>query len=457
MNSDENSIPQEVLAQEHPLADTLDAMRDSHADGTEEGDLNINIKKDSVVIEKADRSLSEFNRWYQGGRLIIDPEWQRSYIWDPRRASRLIESFLIEIPVPVIYLAKNTEGKYEVIDGVQRLTSLFKYFSGEYSLTGLEMLPHLNKKKFSDLPEQQQNKLQDATLRTFELSPLTSSNLLFIIFERLNTGGIPLNEMEVRNCIYRGTLNNLIKDLARNEEFVSCMNQKDISKRMADRNMVLRFLAFYERHYTKASQGLKQFLNEFFELFRNPPESKLKEFEKQFKKAMRAALTVFGSHGFRLRRNDEKGGGEWATRINASVFQVVAVSFTEYDQGQITERADSIFEEFLDLINSDTRWYEAVSRSTGDPTNIQYAFETWNKRLAAVMAGTLPVDKKRIFSKSLKTELFEQGRTCSICGQEIKLINDAALDHEQHYWRGGRTIPNNARLAHRLCNLKRPN
>ena len=172
---------------------------------------------------------------------------------------------------------------------------------------------------------------------------------------------------------------------------------------------------------------------------------------------MRAALTVFGSHGFRLRRNDEKGGGEWATRINASVFQVVAVSFTEYDQGQITERADSIFEEFLDLINSDTRWYEAVSRSTGDPTNIQYAFETWNKRLAAVMAGTLPVDKKRIFSKSLKTELFEQGRTCSICGQEIKLINDAALDHEQHYWRGGRTIPNNARLAHRLCNLKRPN
>ncbi len=456
MNPEDNAIPQQVLSQEDSLSDALDALTDPHADGTEEGDLNISMKKDSVVIEKADRSLSELDRWYKAGRLIIDPEWQRSYIWDPRRASRLIESFLIEIPVPVVYLAKNAEGKYEVIDGVQRLTSLFKFFNGDYVLSGLEMLSHLNKKKFSDLPEILQNKLQDTTLRTFELSPLTSSNLLFIIFERLNTGGMPLNEMEVRNCIYRGALNNLIKDLAKSEDFVSCINQKDVSKRMADRNMVLRFLAFYERHYTKAAQGLKQFLNEFFEFYKNPPETKLKEFEKQFRKAMRAALTVFGNQGFRLRRNDDRGGGEWAKRINASVFQVIAVSFTKYDQGQITERADSIFEEYLDL-NSDPKWAQSVSKSTGDPNNIQYTFEAWNKRLASVMEGTLPTDKKRLFSKALKMELFEQSRTCSFCGQEIKIINDAVLDHEQHYWRGGRTIPNNARLAHRLCNLKRPN
>ena len=76
MNSEESIISQDVSTEEHPLTDTLDALRDSHADGTEEGDLNINIKKDSVVIEKADRSLSEFNRWYTAGRLIIDPEWQ---------------------------------------------------------------------------------------------------------------------------------------------------------------------------------------------------------------------------------------------------------------------------------------------------------------------------------------------------------------------------------------------
>ena len=456
MNADENAMPQEVLDPENTLAEALDAMTDPHADGTEEGDLNFDLKKDSVVIEKADRSLSELDRWYKAGRLIIDPEWQRSYIWDPRRASRLIESFLIEIPVPVVYLAKNTEGKYEVIDGVQRLTSLFKFFNGDYVLSGLEMLSHLNKKRFKELPEILQNKLQDTTLRTFELSPLTSSNLLFIIFERLNTGGMPLNEMEVRNCIYRGTLNNLIKELARSEDFVRCINQKDVSKRMADRNMVLRFLAFYERHYTKANQGLKQFLNEFFETYRNPPETKLKEFEKHFRKAMRAALTVFGNQGFKLRRNDKNGGGEWAKRVNTSVFQVIAVSLAGYDLGQITERADSIFEEYLDL-NSDPGWSESVSKSTGDPNNIQYTFETWNKRLAAVMEGTLPKDKKRLFSKTLKMELFEQARTCSLCNQEIKLINDAVLDHEQHYWRGGRTIPNNARLAHRLCNLKRPN
>jgi 5-methylcytosine-specific restriction endonuclease McrA len=451
----EPEIKPEQTGEITSVPDDLEALRGPYTDGSDEGDLKLSMSKETVVIEKNDRSLSEFHRWYQAGRLIIDPEWQRSYVWDRRRASRLIESFLLDIPVPVIYLAKNTEGKYEVIDGVQRLTSLFQYFEGKFSFTGLEMLPQFNKKSFSELPLEEQNKLQDTTLRTFELSPLTSSNLLFVIFERLNTGGIPLNEMEVRNCVYRGTLNNLIRELAKYPECVDCLNQKDVAKRMGDRNMVLRFLAFYERTFQKASQGLKQFINEFFETYRNPPEAKLKEFEKQFKKAMRASLTVFGNQGFRIRRHDEKGGGEWATRVNASVFQVIAVSFTNYDLGQITERADAIYEEYLDLIATDTQWINAVTKSTGDPNNIRYAFQTWNDRLALLMSGTRAKDTNRIFSKSLKNELFMQDRKCSICAQEIKLINDAALDHEIHYWRGGKTVPTNARLVHRICNLKR--
>jgi Protein of unknown function DUF262 len=98
----------------------------STIEGSDEGDLKVLIPKEGVSIEKNDRSLSEFERLYKQGRLIIDPEWQRSYIWDRSRASKLIESFLVDIPVPVIYLSKNEGGKYEVIDGVQRLTSIFK-------------------------------------------------------------------------------------------------------------------------------------------------------------------------------------------------------------------------------------------------------------------------------------------------------------------------------------------
>ena len=97
-------------------------VEEETAEGADEGSLTIDYPKEHIIIEKNDRSLSELHRWYQAGRVIIDSEWQRSYVWDTPRASRLIESLLVDIPIPVIYLAKNESGKYEIIDGVQRLS-----------------------------------------------------------------------------------------------------------------------------------------------------------------------------------------------------------------------------------------------------------------------------------------------------------------------------------------------
>ena len=112
-----------------------------------------------VLLEKNDRSLAELASWEKAGDLIINPEWQRGYVWDRKRASKLIESFLKDIPVPVIYLAKRKDGRYEVIDGLQRLTSVFKYFNNDYGLSPLELLGHLRDKRFKDLPRESQKKL----------------------------------------------------------------------------------------------------------------------------------------------------------------------------------------------------------------------------------------------------------------------------------------------------------
>jgi len=427
-------------------------------DGDDEGSLEVS-KDDSknIMIEKNDRSLSEFYRWYGQKRLEINPEWQRQYVWDKKRASRLIESFLMDIPIPVVYLYKHDSGNYDVIDGVQRLTSVFNFFDDKLKLSSLELMPELEGKLFSELDMGQKNKLNDVTLRTFELSPKTSDDLLFIIFERLNTGGMALSEMEIRNCIYRGKLNSLIRELAIWEEFTNILNQNDISKRMKDRELVLRFLAFYERGYNKINTSLKGFLNDLFENYRNPTDRKLKEFEKIFKKSIQSAFTVFGKNAFRIRKLDSNGNGQWNRRLNASIFQVISVSFAEYERIQITQRADAIFEEYLDLISSDRRWFDSISRNTGNVNEIKYAFRTWIERLNKVMSSTIPLDTKRLFSASLKDELFKQNHICQICKQEVKAINDAALDHEKHYWRGGKTIPSNARLVHRLCNQKREN
>ncbi len=453
----ESEVVDDVVSGDETRQDTIDNTDcDEMPEGADEGDLTIDSGSESVVIEKNDRSLSEFHRWFKQGRIVIDPMWQRNYVWDKRRASKLIESFLLDIPVPVVYLAKTDEGKYEVIDGVQRLTSVFKFFDGQIKLKGLDILPELNEKPFTELSPTDQSKLEDATLRAFELSPRTSKNLLFIIFERLNTGGVALNDMEIRNCIYRGKLNDLIKDLAKFQPFLECVNQKNLSKRMNDRLLVLRFLAFYEKGYNKVQAGLKAFLNEFFETYQNASDRKIIEFRRKFETAMKAARTVFGNHGFRVRRRDDRGGGEWGPQVNASILQVIAVSFNEYDQSEITRNADAIFEEYIDLISSDTQWVDCISKSTGDANKIKYAFETWNSRFKEVMKKSEVKDKIRLFSRSLKEEMFNQDPTCAICDQRIKLINDAALDHDRHYWRGGKTVPSNARLTHRLCNNTRP-
>lgn len=435
-----------------------DTMDDDDAlESFDEGELNATPGQ-KVILDKADRSLSELHRWHKTGRIVIDPEWQRNYVWDLARASKLIESFLLDIPVPVVYLAKTEEGKYEVIDGLQRLTSVFNYFDGRYKLSKLDILTELKGKEFKDLPTPLQNKLEDSVLRSFELSA-SSGDIHFIVFERLNTGGVKLNDMEIRNCLYRGSLNALIKEISSNTSFLTCLNQKRLNKRMQDRALILRFLAFYERTHVKCQFGLKRFLNEFLDTYKNASPDKIEEYRKVFDKCMRACVSVFGENGFRLKSEitkiNSKSAGEWASRPNAAIFQVVATSFANYDLGQITRRADAIYEEYLDLILTDAQWVDRVRRATGEATRLQYAFDSWYSRLKSVLASEEPNDNKRLFSRQLKRELFDADPTCAICNQRVSLIDDAALDHDKEYWRGGRTVPENARITHRLCNLRR--
>ena len=455
-SSGESGYPDRASDELNRISDSLDQAASDQPEGIDEGDDEVQTKE-GVSIEKADRSLAELHRWYRSGRLIIDPEWQRSYVWDNKRASKLVESFLMEIPIPVVYLSKTDDGKYEVIDGVQRLTLVFNFFEGRLTLNGMEFLRELNKKTFKEIELVLQNKLEDATVRTFELSPKTSKSLLFIIFERLNTGGIALNEMEIRNCIYRGRLNDLIKELARYPAFLECVDQSNINKRMYDRNLVLRFLAFYEKTYHKAQSGLKAYLNGFLQdFYKDPAEKKLSEWRTRFEAAMKASRTVFGQNGFRLWITDRKGNGQWARNVNASIFQCISVSFADHELSKLTRCSDAIIEEYLDLATTDSEWVDSVSKSTGDSNRIKYVFETWNARLRTLLDSLDDLDRERIFSARLKKGMFLQDKTCKECGQEIKLLQDAALDHDVHYWRGGKTVPSNARLLHRLCNLKRP-
>ena len=281
------------------------------------------------------------------------------------------------MPLPVIYLAENDDYRYEVIDGLQRLTSVFNFLKDELKLTGLQIRKDLNGCCFTDLEGGLRRKLLNASLRTIELNQTSDRDLKYLMFERLNTSGTPLNDMEIRNCVYRGKLNNLIKTLAQFPTFTEIVNQRNIAKRMKDRRLVLGFLAFYQMTYVKASKGLKAFFNDFCETYKNLSEPQEEAFKKKFKSAMEAALAIFGEGAFRSTPQSRS--------INASIFQVVCVSFTNYDRESLNHASHAIREAYKDLIETDAHWVNCVGTSIGNYRRIKYTFETWNERLKQVV------------------------------------------------------------------------
>ena len=143
------------------------------------------------------------------GLLHLQPKFQREYVWAlrPELPSRLIESVLLEIPIPPIYFGKDADGSLEMIDGQQRLTTLVKFVSNAFPLRKLNRMASLNLKLFKDLTPRQQEKILDTPIRSIVIDAAKNTGLRYEVFERLNRGSMALNEQELRNCVYRGPFN----------------------------------------------------------------------------------------------------------------------------------------------------------------------------------------------------------------------------------------------------------
>ena len=423
----------------------------------EEQPVEIPPERRRVYADKSDRSIYELFRKFQRGDLILDPEFQRRYVWDNKKASLLIESVLLEVPIPVIYLAEEDNGKFTVIDGQQRLRSFFRFLNNEFKLRGLSVLSELNGKYFKDLDKEKQRKIEDTTLRVIEIRKESHSDVKFEIFERLNVGAVKLNDQELRNCIYRGRYNDLIKELAEDKDFLFLLGLKEPHKRMYDRELVLHFLAFYNQTYLKYKPPMKQFLNREMENNRNISEEKIKELRRVFKETVSMVKSVFGDKAFRrFIPGDEKDpNGRWEIRkINVGLFEIIMFGFSRYNKNQIIPLSDVIREELLHMMTSDKEFIASISGSgTTSTAKVTTRFKKWLDALEKI-AG-MPKTEPRTFSWEFKKQLYDQNPVCAICGNKIMLIDDAVIDHIEHYWRGGKTIPSNARLVHRYCNLKR--
>lgn len=429
----------------------------------DEAPLEVPQDRRRIYPDFKDWSIGELHSRWKRGKLDLQPEFQRYYVFDRPKASRLVESILIEVPIPVVYLAEEAEFTYSVIDGQQRLTAFFQFFDNELELRGLNILTDLNGMHFRDLPEQRQNQFENGTIRCIIIKRESDPQIRFEIFERLNTGSVKLNDQELRNCIYRGPFNDLLRDLAENRDWQTLIGLKAPDKRMRDREMILRFFALYH-DLLGYKPPMRHFLNREMERQRHATDRGIAEFSELFHKSVQLCLTVFGERAFkRFTVGDQQDpNGRWEERrINMALFDVVMVGFTKYERRQVVPRSDAVFEALVELMAASQEFIDAITLGTSQRDRMDTRMRLWFNELAAVLGA--PTSEPRLFTAQLKRQLFERGKKqgenplCALCGTQIRHIDDAAVDHIVPYSLGGPTDPSNARLAHRYCNWARGN
>lgn len=274
-----------------------------------------------LYIKPYDRMVKDLVDEINDKQIILDPDYQRNYVWGNDKASLLVESILLNIPISVIYASEDFEGKWIIVDGLQRLYSLKRYCNDEFKLTGLETLEELNGKKFSQLDYIVRTKLLRGELRIIVLQNDSDPNIQFDIFMRLNTGSVKLNEQELRNCLYRGKFNECIKSIVENNEDVINIFNKSSSNRMLTNELIVRYLAVSEKFDKQLFKivnydgRIKNLINSFMKRYQNSSDEVLTELKMKFENQIKKANSIFGKNAFRKERK--------STKINASLFECI--------------------------------------------------------------------------------------------------------------------------------------
>ncbi|MBD3338133.1 MAG: DUF262 domain-containing protein [Candidatus Lokiarchaeota archaeon] len=415
-----------------------------------------------IFTQKSEYSVEYLLRQSRRGKLNLQPDFQRQFVWDKVKASGLIESLLLDVPIPIIYLAEDDDGTLLVIDGQQRLSSIFSFIDGRFPngkffrLSKIKILKEINQKLFSEIDESYQDKLEEAPLSTIIVKKESDPELKFEIFERLNTGSVKLNDQELRNCLFRGPYIDLLKQLSNDKDYQYIMGFKGPDKRMKDVEYVLRFSSFFHQSYFKCTNGLSNFLNNDMKNYQNINEEDQEELITNFKKAVQINKSLFGNRSFRkIRRGDDNDpNSTWKNTavVNGSLYDVMMTCFIQYDRNIIYRNLEAIREAVIHLMTENQDFIDSIEKWTGQFDRVKKRFEIFLQTIRSILDDG---KEDRLFSYDLKEKLFKQNNKCAICGQMIYMIEDAAIDHIEQYWLGGRTIPENARLTHRYCNSVR--
>lgn len=347
-------------------------------------------KERTVRTQNIEYDISTIIKKISDYTIKLDPEYQRKHRWGSDKSSRLIESLILNIPIPIIYISYDVdideateEERYSVIDGQQRLRAISDYFSNQFALEGLDTLEEINGLKHDELPSFLQRRLSARTIRVIQIDSTIDAQVKYDIFERLNIGSLKLEPQEIRNASIRGKANDLINSLAIDKNFNALLQIDEKSrdenpkvKKMEDRELVLRFFAFTLGFEKLDSSNFSRVLTSKMRDINEMSDSDLKELESDFLTVMKVARDQFGDTAF-ARIKDTPKGRQYASRFNVAVYDALSHAILMNIRQGKKEFSESEKSKYYALFRSD-EFITSISEGTNLRSRIEY-------RLKAVM------------------------------------------------------------------------
>lgn len=362
---------------EPEVPEVPEGVEDAGSDGWGEYPL------DAVFVRTEQRTVGEVVNRISKGRYILDPDFQRDFVWSPGKQSKLIESCIMRIPLPVFYVAEASDGKIIVVDGLQRLTTFARFVSGELKLAGLSTGENsgshqLEGKSFSDLPLSLQERVLDTQLTMYILDAKAPERARLDIFERVNSGAI-LTRQQMRNALYNGPATQWLKAAAEGPAFRTATAGSLDSKTMRDREAINRFVAFSLLGWQQYTTGdMDSYLAEGLKELASISDDARLQLRQQFDAAMERNYRLFRQHAFRKSSAYEYPGAARSV-INISLFEVSSVVLAKVDHWM----SDDMLRITINDLLRDDVFARAITYSTNSTQAVRQRFRMFEEAVGS--------------------------------------------------------------------------
>ncbi|MCY4313038.1 MAG: DUF262 domain-containing protein [Gammaproteobacteria bacterium] len=356
---------------------------DENVEGLDENEGSLgDYPIDDLLIRHQSRTVSDVIRRIQQSNYVMDPDFQRDFLWNEDKQSKLIESVIMRIPLPVFYMAEDEESRMIVVDGLQRLTTFHRFITDKFKLK-LPDRNELNGLQFSGLPTRIKNRIEDCNLIFYIIDSKVPERAKLDIFERVN-GGVPLTNQQMRNSLFMGSSTRFLKKETRTQVFLDATCGSLNQKTMRDREFVNRYCAFKLLGLGEYRGDMDQFLADCLRTMNKMNDSQLFGISIEFQRGLSNNRLLFGLNAFRK----YQPGQERRSVLNASLWDVMSTGLSCYDEARINSLAGPVRESIYQLLENED-FKVAITSGTNDSKKVKARFELGYRTLAEVL-GDFP-------------------------------------------------------------------